>query len=96
MYTSIVLVALAGSTISAAVPESLEFKSDYVTARKEGSRERKPLAVFIVYQTAFPDNEGIVQFRRDGYQRDNDIAQKLTRAPQPPLAARVAPNQRGG
>jgi murein L,D-transpeptidase YcbB/YkuD len=56
----------------------------------------QPLAVFIVYQTAFPDNEGIVQFRRDGYQRDNDIAQKLTRAPQPPLAARVAPNQRGG
>ncbi len=47
MYTSIVLVALAGSTISAAVPESLEFKSDYVTARKLGSRERKPLAVFI-------------------------------------------------
>ena len=47
MYTSIVLVALAGSTISAAVPESLEFKSDYVSARKLGSRERKPLAVFI-------------------------------------------------
>jgi hypothetical protein len=47
MYTSIVLIALAGSTVSAAVPESLEFKSDYVTARKLGSRERKPLAVFI-------------------------------------------------
>jgi hypothetical protein len=47
MYTSIVLVALAGATAPAAVPESLEFKSDYVTARKLGSRERKPLAVFI-------------------------------------------------
>jgi hypothetical protein len=47
MYTSLVLVALAGSTIPAAVPESLEFKSDYVSARKLGSRERKPLAVFI-------------------------------------------------
>jgi hypothetical protein len=47
MYTSIVLVALAGSSISAAVPESLDFKSDYVSARKMGRSDRKPLAVFI-------------------------------------------------
>jgi hypothetical protein len=47
MYTSIVLVALAGSSVSAAIPESLEFNSDYVSARKVGSRDRKPLAVFI-------------------------------------------------
>ena len=46
MYTSIVLVALAGSTLSA-VPESLQFKSDYVAARKQGSRDHKPLAVFV-------------------------------------------------
>jgi hypothetical protein len=47
MYTSIVLVALAGSSISAAVPVSLDFRSDYVTARKMGKSDRKPLAVFI-------------------------------------------------
>jgi hypothetical protein len=46
MYTSILLVALAGSP-PAAVPESLAFQSDYVSARRVGSRERKPLAVFI-------------------------------------------------
>jgi murein L,D-transpeptidase YcbB/YkuD len=56
----------------------------------------QPIAVFVVYQTAFVDNDGVVQFRRDGYDRDSEIAQKLTRAPQPPLAERVAPNQRGG
>ena len=46
MYTSIVLVALAGSSF-AAVPESLQFKSDYSAARKVGKSDRKPLAVFI-------------------------------------------------
>ena len=47
MYTSIVLVALAGSLFPASVPESLIWKDDYVAARKFGSKERKPLAVFI-------------------------------------------------
>src|SRR5947209_15419836 len=47
MYTSIVLVALAGSTISAAIPTSPQFNSDYAAARQLGSRERKPLAVFV-------------------------------------------------
>jgi hypothetical protein len=47
MYTSIVLVALAGSTLSAAVPESLNFNSDYKAARLTGKSDRKPLAVFI-------------------------------------------------
>src|SRR3954454_24576144 len=48
MYTSIVLVALAGTAVtSAAVPESLQWRSDYVAARQESGRERKPLAVFI-------------------------------------------------
>jgi hypothetical protein len=46
MYTSIVLVALAGSTLPA-IPESLEFKSDYVAARKVGRSDHKPLAVFV-------------------------------------------------
>lgn len=48
MYTSIVLVALAGSSFTAAIPESsLEFRTDYVAARKVGRSDRKPLAVFI-------------------------------------------------
>lgn len=55
-----------------------------------------PIAVFIVYQTAFVDGEGIVAFRPDFYQRDNDIAQRLTRSSQPPLAQQNPANQRGG
>jgi murein L,D-transpeptidase YcbB/YkuD len=52
--------------------------------------------VFIVYQTAFVDNDGALQFRRDFYQRDTAIAQRLTPATQVPVAARGLPNQRGG
>ena len=54
------------------------------------------IAVFIVYQTAFVDPEKGVEFRPDVYQRDSDIAQRLTRGVQPPLAQRNAANQRGG
>lgn len=47
MYTSIVLVALAGSAAGAeALPESVLWK-DYATARKIGRDESKPVAVFI-------------------------------------------------
>jgi len=53
-----------------------------------------PIAVFIAYQTAFADSAGTVQFRRDVYQRDTAIAQRLTRTPQPPMA--VLANQRRG
>ena len=56
----------------------------------------QPLPVFIVYQTAFVDGDGVLQFRPDVYQRDNDIAQHLTRRPQPPLAQQGLANQRGG
>jgi murein L,D-transpeptidase YcbB/YkuD len=56
----------------------------------------KPIAVFIVYQTAFIDADGTLQFRPDVYQRDNDIAQHLTRGPQPPMAQQSPINQRGG
>jgi murein L,D-transpeptidase YcbB/YkuD len=56
----------------------------------------QPLAVFVVYQTAFADDSGTIQFRRDVYQRDADIAQRLSRAAQVPLAERGASAQRGG
>src|SRR5262249_3587347 len=47
MYTSIVLIALAGSAAGAeAIPESVLWK-DYATARKIGGDETKPVAVFI-------------------------------------------------
>jgi hypothetical protein len=46
MYTSIVLVALAGSTApSAAVPRGPTWLSSYEAAYRQGSQERKPLAV---------------------------------------------------
>jgi L,D-transpeptidase YcbB len=56
----------------------------------------RPIPVFIVYQTAFVDGEGLVEFRQDVYQRDSDIAQHLIRGPQPPLAQQNPVNQRGG
>ena len=54
------------------------------------------LAVFIVYQTAFVDGDGALQFRQDVYQRDTDIAQHLILRLQPPLAQQNPANQRGG
>jgi len=56
----------------------------------------QPLAVFIVYQTAYADADGSLQFRPDVYQRDAEIAQRLAHHPQPPLAQQGAVNQRGG
>jgi hypothetical protein len=48
MYTSVVLFALAGSIPQTdRIPESTLWKSDYGQALKEGSRQKKPLAVFI-------------------------------------------------
>lgn len=56
----------------------------------------QPVPVFIVYQTAFVDAGGTLQFRPDVYQRDNEIAQHLVVRPQPPLAQQNPANQRGG
>ena len=56
----------------------------------------QPMPVFLVYQTAFIDSDGVLQFRQDVYQRDSDIAQHLTHGPQPPLAQQSPSNQRGG
>jgi murein L,D-transpeptidase YcbB/YkuD len=56
----------------------------------------QPLPVFIVYQTAFIDSDGTLEFRPDVYQRDNDIAQHLLLRAQPPLAQQNPADQRGG
>jgi len=56
----------------------------------------QPMPVFVVYQTAYTDSTGSIQFRRDVYQRDADIWLHLNRKPQPPLAERGVVNQRGG
>ena len=63
------------------------------TNRRNLSHE---IAVFIVYQTAFINPEGALEFRQDFYQRDSDIAQRLIHGPQPPLAQQSPTNQRGG
>ncbi len=42
-----------------------------------------PVPVFVVYQTAFLDTDGTLQFRPDFYSRDAEIWQKLQTRPQP-------------
>ena len=55
-----------------------------------GYTHRKSLpstvAVFFVYQTAFADADGTVEFRPDFYQRDEGIWQRLHRTSQVPMA----------
>jgi murein L,D-transpeptidase YcbB/YkuD len=55
-----------------------------------------PLPIFIVYQTAYVESDGSIQFRSDPYERDDEIWQHLTRSPQPPLAQDSAVGQRKG
>jgi murein L,D-transpeptidase YcbB/YkuD len=65
-----------------------------------GSTTRRPLPaplpIFIVYQTAFVESDGSLQFRSDPYERDDEIWQHLTRLRQPPIAQDAAPSQRKG
>jgi murein L,D-transpeptidase YcbB/YkuD len=65
-----------------------------------GTTNRRMLAqaipVFIVYQTAFISADGTLEFRPDVYQRDGEIAQRLNRGSQPPMAQQNPSNQRGG
>jgi len=50
----------------------------------------KPVPVFVVYETAFADGDGVVQFRPDIYGRDAGIAQLLDPR-RKAVAQRVAP-----
>jgi L,D-transpeptidase YcbB len=53
----------------------------------------KPVPVFVVYETAFTDADGRLQFRPDVYGRDAEIWQFLDRRA---VAERETPGQRGG
>jgi L,D-transpeptidase YcbB len=54
----------------------------------------KPVPVFVVYETAFADGDGKVQFRADIYGRDAEIAQHLDPKSRS-VAQRKAPDQPG-
>jgi L,D-transpeptidase YcbB len=55
-----------------------------------------PVAVFLVYQTAFLDADGTIAFRSDVYDRDQEIWQHLHPAAQAPVAQGEAAGQRRG
>jgi len=52
-----------------------------------------PTPVFVVYQTAFVDTHGRLQFRPDFYDRDAEVWQKLQRVPQGPRSVAQADNR---
>jgi murein L,D-transpeptidase YcbB/YkuD len=54
----------------------------------------EPVPVFFVYQTAFVDQNGALEFRPDVYQRDEEVWQHLHRATQAPVAERDQAGQR--
>lgn len=57
----------------------------------------QPVSVFITYQTAFLDDDGKVAFRRDVYQRDDEVWRGLVHVPlAAPLAEQIPSSQRGG
>jgi murein L,D-transpeptidase YcbB/YkuD len=55
-----------------------------------------PLPTFIVYQTAYVESNGSIQFSSDPYERDDEIWQHLTRGQRSPVAQDVATGQRKG
>jgi murein L,D-transpeptidase YcbB/YkuD len=55
-----------------------------------------PLPIFIVYQTAYAESNGSIQFSSDPYERDDEILQHLTRAQRSPVAQDVTTGQRKG
>ena len=54
-----------------------------------------PVSAFVVYQTAFVDTDGTLQFRPDVYDRDAEIWRHL-RPVRPPVAEREPPGQNRG
>jgi len=50
-----------------------------------------PVPVFVIYQTAFADPEGNLQFRPDFYNRDADVWQQLQRRPEGPTSPAPRP-----
>jgi murein L,D-transpeptidase YcbB/YkuD len=54
----------------------------------------KPVPVFVVYETAFADADGKLQFRPDAYGRDDAIWQSLS-AKRQPVPERWASSQGG-
>jgi len=55
----------------------------------------KPVPVFVIYETAFEDGDGRLQFRPDVYGRDAEIWTQLD-PERRPTAERKPPSQRGG
>jgi murein L,D-transpeptidase YcbB/YkuD len=64
--------------------------------RTHGRLLPTPMPIFIVYQTAYPESDGSIQFRGDPYQRDDEIWQRLTRSRALPVAQDSAGGQRKG
>ena len=54
------------------------------------------MPIFIVYQTAYVESDGSIQFRADPYERDDEIWHHLTRVQQQPIAQDAATGQRKG
>jgi L,D-transpeptidase YcbB len=66
------------------------------TARTHRRALPAPMPILIVYQTAYVDADGSIQFRADPYDRDDEIWRYLTRAQQLPVAQETAATQRKG
>jgi murein L,D-transpeptidase YcbB/YkuD len=55
-----------------------------------------PMPAFIVYQTAYVESDGSIQFRADPYDRDEEVWRYLNRAKQLPMALDSGIGQRKG
>jgi L,D-transpeptidase YcbB len=77
-----------------AEPESIDKGIAVARTHRRGLPAAMP--IFIVYQTAYVEADGSIQFRGDPYARDEEIWQHLNRAHQLPIAQDSAPGQRKG
>jgi murein L,D-transpeptidase YcbB/YkuD len=69
-------------------------KQEIATGSTSRSALPKPVPVFVVYETAFAEFDGKLQFRADIYGRDAELWQSLDRKGRA-TAERAAPDQRG-